>query len=403
MSIALPAMRHEFPAACRVRVGEFDGKKPVRKFEFDLAAELEGEDLTSVRYHVHPGLMRELARALGYDMEEREGRTCVIEDGKALPFRPRRIPIELLSDDIEEFLSLRLARWRRSGPDCMSLSMRPKSAEEIGVEAQQRALGLQDLPTAPTANDIAHLPEYWVGECEQMQYTEKEAKGQKFLVQSGRVKAMCDPLTCPHFRSSDPKQWVPCKPEVDFRFRLPWTGQRSWARFCSTSWATARALLTTLVDMRANCGGRLRGIPCLLITQPRRVRTPDGSRQKQPVVYVGYDRPVEELRASVQGLLALEQGQYNPKLALPPALTESAARTRAIVQEFHSEALAEDMEILSFEADWRKRAEEAGATPAWIEAKLTATDGNEEALEVELHALKTDRPQPEGNGQGRLL
>ena len=403
--IALPAMRHEFPAACRVRVGEFDGRKPVRRFHFDIAAELEGgDDSGAARYHTHPALMQELARSLGYGTEEHEGKVRILKDGQPTKFEPRRIPIELLSDKIDDFLTVRLARWRRSGPDCTSLSSRRKTGEEVAVAAQQKALAAQGLPTEPTEGDFAYLPELWVGECEQTQYTEKTADGKKFLVQSGRVKTICDPLTCPHFRSADPKAFVPCKPEIDFRFRLPWTGQRSWARFCSTSWATARLLLTTLADIKANCGDRLRGVPCLLVTEPRKVRTPDGTRQKQPVVYVAYDRPVQELRAGVQTLLALEQGQYNPQLALPPPLAESPARARAIVQEFHPEAEAEDVQILGFEDDWARRANAAGATPAWIETKLADTDGDEEFLEAELHALTHERPQTENaNGQGRLL
>ena len=413
MSIALPAMRHEFPTAARVRVGEVqeyrdkEGKtktKPIRRFEFDIAAEVETEG-ADTRYQTHPKLMLELAHALGYQTEEREGRVHIMEDGRPVSFKPRRIPIELLSDNIEDFFSARLARWRRSGPDCVSLSMRPKTADEVAVEAQQKTLGLQGLPTEPSAEDFEHIPQFWVGECEQCQYTEKEVDGKKWLVQTGRVKAICDPLTCPHFRPAD-KKIVPCKPNVEFKFRLPWTGQRSWAWFCSTSWATARLLATTLADLKDNCGGVLRGVPCLLLTQPRKVRTPDGSKQKQPVVYIGYDRPVQELRAGVQTLLALEARQYNPQLALPPRdfATESPARVKALVQEFHPEALKDEAEILSFEDDWRRRAEKAGATEAWIEANLGATDGDEEALEFALETMKRGRPQPEAtSGQGRLL
>lgn len=407
-------MRHEFPTSARVRVGETeeytdrDGKrkiKPVRRFEFDLAAELETEG-GETRYKTHPKLMQELARALGYQTEERDGRVHILEDGKPIAFKPRRIPIELLSDDLGEFFSARLARWRRSGPDCVSLSMRPKTADELALPAQVRALELQGLPTTPSAEDFESIPELWIGECERFQYMEKQVAGKTVMLQSGRTREVCEPLTCPHFRSADPKQFVPCKPDVRFNFRLPWTGQRSWAWFCSTSWNTARRLATTLADIAGNTGGILRGVPCLLVTQPITVRTPDGSRQKQPVVYVGYDRPVEALRAGIQNLLALEARQYNPQLALPPrleALDSSPSRVRAMVAEFHPEAVQEDVELVSFEQDWRKRATEAGATAAWIESKIEATSGDEQTLEIELHALKTDRPQPATNGQGRLL
>ncbi len=404
--VALPAMRHEFPTSARVRVGEFDGKKPVRKFEFDIAAELETEG-GETRYKTHPKLMQELARALGYQTEETDGRVHILEDGKPIAFKPRRIPIELLSDDLGEFFSARLARWRRSGPDCVSLSMRPKTAEELAFPAQVRALELQGLPTAPSGDDFESIPELWMGECERFAYTEKEVGGKKFMVQSGRTREVCDPLTCPHFRSADPKQFVPCKPDVRFNFRLPWTGQRSWAWFCSTSWNTARRLATTLADIAGNTGGILRGVPCLLVTQPITVRTPDGSRQKQPVVYVGYDRPVEALRAGIQSLLALEQKVYNPQLALPPrpeTLDKSPSRVRALVQEFHPEAAQEDVELVSFEADWRKRAVAAGATIDWVDSTLDSTGGDEEAMEAALESLKRGRPKPEKtNGQGRLL
>ena len=101
MSNPLPGTRREWQKGCKIRAGEVvptrDGKKtkPKSRLWFDVACQIKGSD----RFATDRALMFELIAEVGVGDDPRN-------------FKPRRIPIEFLSDDPSEWLHVSLGRWR---------------------------------------------------------------------------------------------------------------------------------------------------------------------------------------------------------------------------------------------------------------------------------------------------
>jgi hypothetical protein len=298
-----------------------------------------------------------------------------------------------------------MGRWRKSGPECVATGFRPLKPSELARDDVQAALRAQGLPTQPTAKDIASNAEYSCGQCTRTLYGEVEVKGKKLVRRLGTEDGVCLPLLCPHFRSADPKTHAPCKPHIVFTFRLPWTAERGYAYFTSTSWHTASELKATLEDVWRNCGESLVGVRLLFVTYPKSINTPAG-KQTKPICYVVPDSVTfEELRQQALGLGPSAQAAAKA-LPAPAAIGAHPTYAPQTMSEFVPEAPGE---LPSWESDFYARANAAGMTDAWIAATLQEAGDVPDTAEalLEAAARAADRPATEQpvavNGQGALL
>jgi len=364
----LPGFRARIPSVARIRVGERGPNAPRKLDHFQLALEPEGAESAKATFIVSDFLMARLARELG------QAKTAEEWEKTKRGFRPRRVPIEFITDRPEEWLMVRLSRWAASGPLCHSHGdFAQKSDEDLALPDQQEALRLQDLPTEPSDEQRAMHAEYSIGRATEYTYETRGKGDRQWNVQIGSRELVCDPLTCQHYGKA-------CKPEVRLHVLLPWTPKHSWAAFRSTSWHTASLLTTTIAHIAQQVGGHLGGLRVSLVCQPTRINTPAG-RTRYPAVYVEPETSVEALREQAGSIVALQNGEWRKALPSPEEHARDPLEAEAFVQEFHPDAPA----IPTWERDFYERAHKAGQTDTWIEATLRACedpDAADAALEA---------------------
>jgi len=438
----LPAEHEREPRLTKVRVGDRDEQRGMKdRLDFDLvrpASSMDGKAESAVNV-VDTKLMRELFEALrrrelaecqsnvreieevmqfATDPEVMEQQQAEIERVKdrarqvvnaaydARKFKPRIVPIELSKSHWRDHLSINLGRWRRSGPDCEAKGFRVMRPSEVQRPDVQEALRMQNLPTAPSDDDLEERPQYWVGNCTQHEYVQVKVKDKTMLRKGRSVATVCMPLLCPHYQPADPKKHPPCKPNVVFTFRLPWTAERGYAWFSSGSWHTASELKATLRNVWKNCGETLEGVRLLFVTYPKRINTPAG-KQLKPICYVAPDgMTFEQLRRQAAGLgpAAVEEAQALPTAERVKALP---SYVRSFVEDHVDEAPGD---LPSWESDFYERATKAGMSDAWIEQTLGSVEDPDAADDILEAAKRNGTSKQEkteavvGNGeQGTLL
>lgn len=380
MGMPLPALRPSIPAAARIRVGERTAQATQKRFWFDVALETEQAGV----YATNDRLMALLAKELGVASSAEEW------DEKRKRFRPRRAPIELIDNNVAEWLMIRLSKWRGGGVECASYGLFvEKPAKLLRSKDQQEALFMQKLPTEPTPEDIEQCPEYHVGRATRFEYELEEVKGKTVARRTGCKAVVCDPLMCPDFKANQG-----CKPEIAFHFLLPWARSQAWGVFKSTSWNTASLLFTTLAKMGEQVGGHYAGMQLLLVTQPKKIRIPGGKRAPYPSVFVEPQGSIRELRDGAEQLLRLQAARDVPALPSPQEYAEDQERAKRWQEEFRPDAPTDVDVTLTAEEVLEQRARAEGMSDEWFQATLAECDGDLDAVEAALEdAVRNGAPK----------
>lgn len=205
------------------------------------------------------------------------------EAHKLLGDQPRRIPIRLISDVVEENLEVQHALW--IGARCMcsgdgEAALRRTDENRSGFAIECHSDGKQWPPRSP--EQVLGLRKRVTELSNESAKTNAE-----FAARTPKTRGLLKLLEC-----SDPaapylcmfKQNGDCKVTSKLIFRIE--GLSGYARYQSHGINTARELLSSFALIQAETGGVLRNIPLVLVCKWGSVVTPDGKRVNSPIIHV---------------------------------------------------------------------------------------------------------------------
>ncbi len=281
--------------------------------------------------------------------------------------KPRRIPIRVDSDDIDEFLHQQYeCRIKKDGRVHLWCS-------GDGIEAQRKTRD------GDRTIRCSNKPESMGGQQERVQRDLVE------LLKKPGSHDPADSMRCPFAQNRDPKAGPKCDPVTNFIFRCDAIGNLGGrARFRSHSHATADRLRSSLLEIRdAMPGGILAHVPLDLCMTMKTMVMPNGRTTKQPVAHVElrctFDEAIALISTKLQAIGAAEQDVRNHRL-LTAALHDDVPDD-VVEAEFTEDVFAEDKPSTMFGG--QKEKEDGSGTGEKREDVGSDAGGGDEAPEEE--------------------
>lgn len=304
--------------------------------------------------------------------------------------KPRRVPIQVFGNLIsvpdpvtggtrlevpDSIMTTRMAYYWGRKCICASQGFALKSQERCESEG---------LAYPPDPDTLAA----WIGAARWREFDDKRLVAEKLRV--------CNPHRC-EFATGEANQKSPgtplCKPQTILTCQLPFLPSvGAAAKFVTTSWATTRAIRSSLIAIGAQAGGWLAMLPLEMVVAPRQV---SAAGFVAPVVHVEFSGDVARLRQSAVEVKQLLAGLEDQLARIQPRASlqalDAGEDAEAFVREFApdvADAAGPPPGEVPDESDYMLRlSQQAGWSPARLDRALALAGGDVNTVIAELEAI----------------